>query len=480
MPRFSYSELLSTAGGEVVTSGNPFLSASLCTDTRTLCEGDFFIPLSGENFDGHAYLEKAFQKGAVGAYVDPAAIQQQSGWQQWPNLIGVQSPLNAYLAVAKQYRQKMNPTVIAITGSSGKTTTKDMLYATLSPLRRTQKTLKNFNNEVGLAQTLLQIEPGTEILIVEMGMRGLGEIEVLSRVAMPDIAIINNVGTAHIGRLGSCENIVKAKLEIAMGLSPGQGILVINADHQNLLAEARHQWLDRLGTNKLITYQMTGTTVLQAFNGETLVFEHPSFPGVSITLSVPGDHMMSNALGVLTVGQQLGLPVEQLLAGLATFRPEGDRWQDIQLTSFSNCHVLNDSYNANPDSMKASVQTFLGLDKPADCKKILVLGGMKELGTFTGQSHRELGEWLATQPQIHHLFTVGEEAAVIAEATRQARFETTHFLTVEALGTFLSAQDALLQNSIIYLKGSRAYHLDTLVSLLDMARPLSRQHHPNG
>ena len=460
MSEFSFSELMEASGGKLLSEQKPFNPARLWTDTRTLKAGDFFLPLSGENFDGHNYLKTAFDSGAIGAFVSAEKTQAHPEWQNFPNLIAVKDPLEAYLAVARYHREKINPLVIAVTGSSGKTTTKEMLYAALSPLKKTVKTEKNFNNEVGVCQTLLALEPGTEVLVVEMGMRGLRQISILSEAARPDIALVVNVGPAHIGMLGSLENIARAKMEIAEGMDPTKGILVLHGDNPLLMELAPTLWKGKTEPFSLNEASNIEHCAINGFPGVKFTYQ-----GVPVTLPVPGEHMVSNALAVLKAGQAAGLPLKDLAQGLSQFVPEKGRWERTALAGYSNVWVINDAYNANPDSAMASLTAFLS-SAEANQQHILVLGGMKELGDFTQSYHEKLGRWLAGQRHVDALFTIGEEARWIAEAAQNAQFPVRYSDTIEHLAYQLSHGPAPLENAVIYLKGSRAYKLDELPAAL--------------
>jgi UDP-N-acetylmuramoyl-tripeptide--D-alanyl-D-alanine ligase len=426
--------------------------------------GDFFLPLSGERFDGHDYLAQAFEAGAIGAFVQREKAEHHPEWRQFPNLIAVADPVLAYLAMARHHREKINPKVVAVTGSSGKTTTKEMLYAAFSPLKSTVKTEKNFNNEIGVSQTLLALQPGTEVLVVEMGMRGLRQISILSEAARPDVALVVNVGPAHIGMLGSLDNIAKAKLEIAEGLDPDSGVLVINGDDPYLTKLAPMLWQGRL-----VRYHLAEAQAIEPFIEGSVEGIRFIYQGVSVTLSVPGEHMVANALGVFKVGEALGLSVQEIAKGLSEFVPEKGRWERTALEGYNNVWVINDAYNANPDSAKASLKAFLSTARP-ESKHILVLGGMKELGDFSREYHEKLGLWLAGQPHIDALFTVGEEGQWIADAAGNAIFPVRYAADTDQVVRQLLEGPVPLDNAVLYLKGSRAYKLDEIPAALLQAQ----------
>ncbi len=468
MSHFTYPELLSAGQGTALTPPQNFETARLWTDTRSIQPGDFFLPLSGERFDGHDYLEQAFQAGAIGAFVKQDKIQAHPDWQKLPNLIAVDEPVLAYLRMARLHREKINPIVIAVTGSSGKTTTKEMLYAAFSPLKKTVKTEKNFNNEVGVSQTLLALQPGTEILIVEMGMRGLRQICILSEAARPDVSIVGNIGPAHIGLLGSLENIAKAKLEIVEGMDPAKDVLIINQETPYLAELTPTFWV-----GKTVAYSLKEAERLQPFLDLEREGVRFHYKGVPVELSVPGEHMAANALAVLKTGESLGLSVADMAQGLSGFQPEKGRWERIALKGYQDVSVIDDAYNANPDSAKASLKAFLATARP-DKKHYLVIGGMKELGEFSRKYHEELGLWLAAQPNIQGLFTLGEEGVWLAEAAGNATYPVRYAQDIPHLVRQLTSGSVELQNAVLYLKGSRAYKLDEIPAALEQAQESMR------
>ena len=440
----------------LVSTRKPFPNDSvhISTDTRTLEPGDFFVPLLGENFDGHDHIDSAFTKGACGAFV--AESKFKPAWEQHPNIITVENPVVAYLQVARLHRRRINPVVIALTGSSGKTTTKDMLFATFSPLVKTQCTQKNFNNEVGVAQTLLALEADTRLLIVEMGMRGLHQIDLLSIHAEPDIALITNIGPAHIGLLGSLENIVLAKLEISEGLK-GDGYLVLNGDSPMLTEQSRSIWYGQTRQ-----YQLADASDIQPTAEGGVQFTYKKHP---VTLSLPGMHQVSNALGVIKVGELLDFTIEEMLPGLTQFKPIGGRWNKDALSGHTDAFLINDAYNANPDSFKASLEAFLSL--PETHKRILILGGMKELGDFSDHYHQELGQWLGQQSGIDAVFTVGSEAEMMASALEKPDYFSHHAPNVEETIVALKNRYASFDGCALFLKGSRANGLEKIAEALN-------------
>ncbi|MEB3286703.1 MAG: UDP-N-acetylmuramoyl-tripeptide--D-alanyl-D-alanine ligase [Vampirovibrionales bacterium] len=478
---FKFEQMLEATKGTVLTPMTvlPEEKFEISTDTRTIGKGQWFLPLSGPNFDGHHFLKQAIEQGANGAFVSQASWEEsRQEWQGLPNLIAVASPLKAYLDLAKWHRLHVNPKlkVLALTGSSGKTTTKEMLFAAFSGIRETQKTLKNFNNEVGVSQTLLAIAPETELAIVEMGMRGLHQIDILSDTALPDLAIINNVGPAHIELLGSLENVAKAKLEIAVGLNPTSGVLLTNGDDPLLNAMAPEIWQPP-DLKQWQTFSLKAAANIAPTQEGGVSFDYVPKTGHAyrVCLPVPGRHNVQNALAVLKAGEILGLPLEEMIAGLACFQPEGGRWQKQAISGYDNLWVINDAYNANPDSTRASLETFFEVPF-AGLSRVLVLGGMKELGDFSAQYHQALATLLARLQQeapcpLDTLIGVGDEMQAVLSAfsavmPKKRQPELYHVSNGTELLPLIKTQGLPLSSALYFLKGSRFYQLEAFLTAL--------------
>jgi UDP-N-acetylmuramoyl-tripeptide--D-alanyl-D-alanine ligase len=457
---FSWQELLSVTEGEPVCHHRPFEQTAIETDTRTFTAESFFLPLTGENFNGNQYIEQAYEAGATGAFVQSAYLEAHSDLKRFPNLIAVPDPLQSYLALAQLHRRRSTAKIVAITGSSGKTTTKEMLYTMLASVKgdAIQKSEKNFNNEVGVALTLLNLRTETEVLILEMGMRGLGQIEVLSHHAQPDIAIITNIGPAHIGLLGSLEAIGQAKCEIFSGMDTETGIGIINGDDPLLVEEAFQYWQGRMDSFSLhevdeIHLSAEGTPMFQ--------YEETRF-----TLGLPGTHNVMNALACIKACEALGYPLKKLANALAHFETGGGRWQKSAIEGFENLWIINDAYNANPTSVKVSLEAFMHIPCPG-LKKIAIMGGMAELGQYSEQYHREIGEWLNTRDGLDALLVIGQEAKPLAKAVMSETIPTyTLEKNVDAIPLI---QQFWSQDAIFFLKASRAFHLEDIPELLKMS-----------
>ncbi|ALV22598.1 UDP-N-acetylmuramoyl-tripeptide--D-alanyl-D-alanine ligase [Carnobacterium antarcticum] len=373
-------------------------------DTRKLFSGSLFVPLIGDN-DGHAFIEKAIENGAKAAFwsrpLDEAPTEIP--------VIQVEDTLKALQALASYYLKKIHPKVIGITGSNGKTTTKDMTEAVVSSAYRVHKTQGNFNNHIGLPMTILEMPEDTEVIILEMGMNHADEIRVLSDLAEPDIAIITMIGESHIEYLGSRAGIADAKMEIISGLKP-DGVLIYPGE-EPLLEERVHslvkEQLKTFGTTEkndlyplTIDAQMTETT-----------FTTNAEPDLSITLPVLGTYNVTNALAALSAGLVLGISIEQAAPKLSVFQLTKNRTE--WLTGIHESMILNDAYNANPTAMKLVLTNFSAL--PNTGRKIVVLGDMLELGQQSRELHKSIEEVLSAE-SIDQVFLYGNEMHVLYAA----------------------------------------------------------------
>jgi UDP-N-acetylmuramoyl-tripeptide--D-alanyl-D-alanine ligase len=371
------------------------LGTGIATDTRTLEGGEVFLALRGDNFDGHQFVAKARDLGAIAAIVD-------RDWQEelphFP-LLRVDDTLKAYQSIAAWWRDQFSIPIVAVTGSVGKTTVKELIAAVLSTRGNVLKTQYNYNNEIGVPKTLLELSSSHNYAVIEMGMRGLGEIALLSQIARPSIAVITNVGTAHIGRLGSEEAIAVAKCELLAEM-PAESIAILNHDHQRLMASAAKVW-----QGKTLTYGLEGGDLCgELLNNDTILLD-----GMELPLPLPGRHNAVNYLAALAVGKVLGIDWEVLKQGLSVQLPEGrarryDLPQDIV--------ILDETYNAGLESMLAGLRLLA--DTPGK-RRIAVLGTMKELGDRAIEFHRQVGR-AARDLHLDALFVFAdfEEAAAMA------------------------------------------------------------------
>jgi len=434
------------------------------TDSRRPAEGTLFVPLVGERFDAHDYVEDAFAGGAAvslwqAGRPTPEALSGRP-------LLLVDDTLSALQRLAAAYRAQLPVKVIGVTGSNGKTTTKDMTASVLAQRLRVHKTEGNLNNHIGLPLTILSMDENSEAAVLEMGMSGFGEIARLTRIARPDFAIITNVGDAHLLQLGSREGIAKAKLEIAEGLGEG-GVLLVNGDEPLLTAGAKEapgygRW--RLETFALGRKDGWSAELVDVTAKDTAFTirppDGPAWPG-EFRVPVPGRHNAANALAAAAVGALLGLDPESIRRGLAAVRLSAMRLE----TTHAACGavVLNDTYNASPASVKAMI-AFVG-ELAGYRRKWLVLGDMLELGPEEDRLHYETGA--SVDPgRIHAVLATGERSkhTVRGAAGRLGPERAIHFADKEALVRRLLEE--LSPDDLVLVKGSRGMRMEEVVHAL--------------
>jgi len=443
----------SVSGGD----GNVSID-KISTDSRTLKRGELFVALRGENFDGHKFVEAAVKTGAAGAIVD-------LGWKgKVPDnftVIRVEDTLQAYQTVAANYRKSLPIRVLAITGSNGKTSTKDFTAAVLGRRFRVTKTQGNFNNHVGLPRTMLEATSQDEVAVWEIGMNHPGEVAALAKIAAPDAALITNIGIAHIEFMGSREAIAAEKGALAEAIGP-QGSIILNADDP---------FSKNIATRTHAKVIFAGTTAGTIRAGEITQSAHGSdftiLEGAHrcrAQLPVPGLHMVQNAMLAVAAGRLFGLSLEEAAAGLVAAPLAKAR---LQIRQINGVQFIDDSYNANPDSMKAALRTLVELD--ADGKRIAVLGEMRELGKESARGHREVGE-TAAELGVDQLIAIGDMGAAIAEAAQEAGLEKT-----AAVGSISEAAQMLTEitapGDLVLIKGSRTARTERVLEEFAKRQP---------
>ncbi|MEM6451391.1 MAG: UDP-N-acetylmuramoyl-tripeptide--D-alanyl-D-alanine ligase [Cyanobacteria bacterium P01_D01_bin.105] len=422
----------------------------ITTDTRTVSPGELFVALEGERFDGHHFVTQAIEKGVIAAVVHKDAvhkdaIQNNTTRGELP-LLTVENTLSAYQSLGRWWRQQCGIPVIAITGSVGKTTTKELLAAALGQFGSVLKTRANFNNEIGVPKTLLELTTDHDYAVVEMGMRGLEEISVLTRIAEPTVGLITNVGTAHIGRLGSRAAIAQAKCELLREL-PAEGTAVLNHDDARLMRTAAKFW-----SGKQITYGFESGDVCGEQVGNCVMVD-----GLQIPLPLPGRHNALNLLSVIATLQALNLNWRKLAQGFTVAMPAG-RSQFHKLPN--DILLLDETYNAGAEAMVAALQL---LSEQTAKRRIAVLGTMKELGEQSVALHHQIGEAVA-QKGIDYLLILADpdEATAMAEGAAHVpneKFES-HAAVVARLQALMEAGDRIL------FKASRSVEMDKVVEQL--------------
>src|SRR6184192_640804 len=444
------SQIAQFAGGSLSAGDARVVIKKVSTDSRTLKPGELFVALRGENFDGHNFIESAAKAGATGAIVE-------STWNRKISnnfaVIQTKDTLQAYQDLAANYRKSLMLKVVAITGSNGKTSTKDFTAAVLAHRFRVTKTEGNFNNHVGLPRTILEATSADEIGVWEIGMNHPGEIATLAKVAAPDVAIITNIGVAHIEFMGSRKKIAEEKGALADAVGP-EGTVILNADDpftKDIATRTRGKVIlagTTTGTIQAAEISQSGTgtdfTILEAAHR------------CRAQLPVPGLHMVQNALLAVTAGRVFGVSLEECAAGLAAAPLAKAR---LQIKKFGGVEFIDDSYNANPDSMKAALRTLAEL--PAEGQRIAVLGEMRELGDESERGHREVGE-MAAALKVDHLIAIGNVAAGIADAAKQAGLENSSTVASTAEAAELLAGIAT-PGDLVLIKGSRLARTEQVI-----------------
>ncbi len=439
--QFNLKEIINAIDCEIIHKApilNDEVLFNISTDTRKLEKGDVYLPLRGENFDGHNFIDKAVETGARGYFTqDKFKVNENADF-----IIYVNNALVAYLKLANYIRNKINPKVIAITGSCGKTTTKEMLYSTFSTQYKTHKTILNHNNEIGLCETMFNMPLDTEICIVEMGMRNLGEIELLSNYSNPDIGIISNIGSAHVERLGTLKNIAIAKCEITKNLKKDG--LFIGAKSERLEENLNFDG------KKIITSLDEAKNIKISIDSTTFEYKNETYE-----ITQPGEYNVSNAILVIEAALSQNISIENIKKGLLAYKPIEKRWEKSIVKGFT---FVNDSYNANPESMNAVLKTFLEIyPKPIT----LVLGDMGELGKDEIMYHKQVGEFLSKYSDIK-LLTVGTLARHIA---RNCTLDSVEFENNEQCAKYI--MENVEKNTTILLKASRSMKFEQIIEMVE-------------
>lgn len=430
--------------------------AGVSIDTRTLEKGNLFIPLRGERHDGHQFVPAAFERGAA------ATLWQEDvpGIPEDQPVLVVKDTLQALQELARLYRQELDLKVCAVTGSNGKTTTKDILAGLLSLKFKVQKTRGNFNNHIGLPLTILGLAKDTEVAVLEMGMNHFGEIDFLSRLARPDAVIITNIGDAHLQELGSREGICQAKMEILNGLKEG-GLFVYLGDEpliENELAKRELTFSTRTfgrGTdNDLYPLEIKINASGSSFrvNQAEETFHLP----------IMGEYNVLNALAAMLVAREWGVPFARMNEAFAQIKLSEMRME--LRPGLKGSVILNDAYNASPTSMKAVLDLVSSLK--GYTKKIVVLGDMLELGPQEKEFHREIGAYIDPE-KIYQVYTYGPLGAYIAEAAAKKLGAERTFAFDDKAELVAKLKENLDANTLVLVKASRGMKMEEIVAAIE-------------
>lgn len=445
------------------------LVSGVMTDSRIAGSGELFVPIVGDRFDGHDFAEQASASGAK-AMLWQKDKEIPAMLAELPFLL-VDDTLSALQRLASAYRGELMARVVGITGSNGKTTTKDMTAALLGVQYRVLKTEGNLNNHIGLPLTLLKMDEDTEVAVLEMGMSGFGEIELLTKIAQPDVAIITNIGDAHLLQLGSRAGIAKAKLEIALGLSEG-GALLYNGD-EPLLAEGLAAMklpegvqLRTFGLQEQCEWSANDIGLTPVDSRFTALFKGEPTALGTLKIPVPGRHNISNALAAIATARMFGVQPEDIAKGFETLKLTGMRIEPSR--AYNGAVILNDAYNANPTAVRAAIDLVAGLTGFG--RRWIVLGDMLELGPDEASLHAEMGDYLAGG-KAEGVLTHGPLSVHTAEAAARSMADAAgqglvrHFEDKEELARWL--REKLQPEDLVLVKGSRGMRMEQVVQALE-------------
>jgi UDP-N-acetylmuramoyl-tripeptide--D-alanyl-D-alanine ligase len=433
---------------------------SVSTDSRGVVPGALFVALPGERTDGHRFVDAAFAAGAAAAMVGERRTERGAANERRPT-VRVGSTAESLMRLAADERRSMDARVVGITGANGKTSTKDLAEAIVRTRFRVHASPGSFNNEVGLPLTVLGASSDTEVLIVEMGARRLGDVKLLSGIARPDAVVVTNVGVAHMEVFGSWASIVEASAEPVDALGP-DGIAILNADDPVVVGYAGRC------PGRVATYGMRSPADVRADEVSLDIDGRASFrlmtdgEDVPVTLAVPGEHMVSNALAAVAVGRELGVPLDDAARALGAAGVS--RWRMESFTTEAGVRVLNDAYNANPESTAAALRTARWMAGSA--RLLAVLGEMAELGPISAEEHDRVGE-LAARVRVDRLITVGDAARATARAALREGMEPEEVASYDTVGEALAdVARAARPGDLVLCKGSRVAGLEAVAEAL--------------
>jgi UDP-N-acetylmuramoyl-tripeptide--D-alanyl-D-alanine ligase len=450
----SIREILEAIEGEIYLDGKIYEYTDISTDTRKIGKGSIFIALKGENFNGNEFVGEAVGKGAVICIVDEVKFNKDD-LNGAVTVIKVKDTKKALRELAKYYRSKLDIKIVGITGSTGKTSTKDLIAAALSSKFKVFKTKGNFNNEIGLPLMIFNLNKEYDVAVLEMGMSNLEEIHRLADIARPDVAVITNIGISHIENLGTRENILKAKMEIT-DFFDKNSTLIINGDNDLLSTVHTDNFkLMKIGIDMECDYR--GENII--LNEDSISFQVREFGKLnnqSFELPIPGKHNILNTMLAIVCGRHLGMKLEEIAEGLKNLEVTSMRLDIVKTGQYT---IIDDCYNASPDSMKAAIDVEVQVKGD---RKIAVLGMMRELGNEAFKAHSEVGCY-ARQKGIDFLITVGEYNDAFKEGFGIEGKHVCFQSTVEAAEYVRSI---VRQNDVILVKASRAMKFEIIVDVL--------------
>lgn len=451
MENITISEILIATGGKLLSGNTDQIISSISIDSRKIGENCLFIPIKGEKFDGNDFIEKAFENGASASLVSSDRnLESISG-----PMIEVDDTLQALQNLAKYYRNKFSIPVIGVTGSVGKTTTKEMIAAALGKTMKVFKTEGNYNGQIGLPLTIFNIDSSYEVAILEMGVSKFGEMERLSDIANPDIGVITNIGMSHIENFKTMENTCKEKLKI---VKKENALLYLNGDSPILLKSEKNipQKVIYFGLNGDYPFKCQDVYSINGMTNFTLIT-----PEFREEISIPclGIHNVYNALAAIAIALGMGVHLDDIKAGLLTFKNVAMRQQ---ISEINGVTIIDDSYNASPDSMKSAVNVL----KSTECgRKIVVMADMLELGENSAKAHYEIGRYIAIEG-IDTLITIGSESKNAADGAKSLNQDINVAHCDNNDEAYEILKKIIKENDKILVKGSRGMHTEEIVKKL--------------
>ena len=448
-------------GGELLSGKADTVLYDFVKDTRELNKGDMYVGLSGERFQGSSLWKEALDLGGLGVLVENIEItKEELEKYEGKVIIKVEDTTKALQELARYKRSLYDIPIIAVTGSVGKTSTKDMIASVLKQKYNVHKTSGNYNNHIGLPLTILGLKEDHTAMVTEMGMNHFGEISLLTNIAKPTLAVITNIGTAHIGNLGSRENILKAKLEILEGLDKN-GAVVINNDNDLL-----NKWAESQKEYKILTY---GIDTESQYNAKNIELDQDGSTyqidvlnnTYNVEVPVGGNHFVYNSLCAICVGNYFNIPMEKILEGIKELELTKRRMEVIRKEKYT---IINDCYNASYDSMKPAIEYLHQLDGN---KKIAVLGDMLELGEYSQELHEKVGEEVYKN-EIDKLIIVGELSKSIAKKARELGMKEEDIIECDKTMEAAEAIEKIINNGdIVLLKASNAMKFNEILDYLN-------------
>ena len=449
MQSLTTEEIIKATGGTLIGGGETVIKG-ISTNSREIKEGELFIPLVGDKFDGHEFIRAAFELGA-----SAALTSKETELFIGKTIIRVKDTKKALGAIAAYYKEKHNVPTIAVTGSVGKTTTKDMVYSVISQRYNTLKTAANFNNDIGLPLTIFRLEKEHEAAVLEMGMNHFGEIDYLASIGKPDAAIITNIGESHIENLGSREGIFKAKMEITNRFGR-DNTLIVNGDNDFLRTVKGEYKVVRYGLDSgsdvyakdIVNKGLGGISFTAVVNGTEYAAE----------LAVPGEHNVYNALAAICAGIEFKIPMDDILRGIKTFEPTAQR---LAVEDYKGITIINDCYNASPDSIKAALKVLAATDAK---RRVAVLGDVLEMGEHAPSAHYGLAKYVK-EAGVDVLVTAGENMKNLARGAEEQGVSEIHAFdkTLEACNF---VKDALKEGDAVLIKASHGMRFEEVYNAI--------------